>query len=79
MILQWPPQSIQWLLERRFPESFGKRNALEVNSRSENVSLNVNANIDKSETDKIRAAILAKLSKPAYSPERAYIPQSIEE
>ncbi|AKJ38589.1 hypothetical protein MCM1_1549 [Methanosarcina barkeri CM1] len=73
------PQSIQWLLERRFPESFGKKNALEVNAKTESLNLNVNANIDKTEADKIRSAILAKLSKPAYSPDRAYIPQNTQD
>lgn len=56
------PQSIQWLLERRFPQDFGKRNALEVNAKSESLSLNVNANIGKSEADQMRSAILSKLT-----------------
>jgi len=56
------PQSIQWLLERRFPQDFGKRNALEVNAKTESMSFNVNANIDKNETAQIRAAILARLT-----------------
>ena len=56
------PQSIQWLLERRFPQDFGKRNALEVNAKSESLSLNVNANIGKSEAEQMRSAILEKLT-----------------
>lgn len=56
------PQSIQWLLERRFPQDFGKKNALEVNAKTESLNLNVNANIGKNETDKLRASILAKLT-----------------
>lgn len=56
------PQSIQWLLERRFPESFGKRNALEVNSKSESLNLNVNANIDKNDQRMLIVGMMEKLS-----------------
>jgi transposase-like protein len=56
------PQSIQWLLERRFPESFGKRNALEVNSKSESLNLNVNANINKDDQRMLIVGMMEKLT-----------------
>lgn len=36
------PQSIQWLLERRFPDNFGKKNSVDVNAVTESRNLNLN-------------------------------------
>jgi len=72
------PQSIQWLLERRFPQDFGKKNALELNAKTESLSLNVNASLNQDEKRMLIVGMLDKLNKGSFSPERAYIPQ-IEE
>jgi len=69
------PQSIQWLLERRFPADFGKKNALELNAKTESLSLNVNASLNQDEKRMLIVGMLDKLNKGSFSPERAYTPQ----
>ncbi len=58
------PQSIQWLLERRFPGEFGRKNAVEVNAVTESRSINLNISTP-SEKDKMRAEITSFLDKLA--------------
>ncbi len=53
-------QICAWILERRFPEEFGRRVYKKTNMVSEN--LNVNADIVINDTDDIRAQILEKLN-----------------
>jgi hypothetical protein len=57
-------ESIRWLLERRFPEDFGKRSALDVTAQNQNLNLNMDAGTTPSteEADKIRREILSKLT-----------------
>lgn len=55
-------RSAYFLLERRFSDSYGKRNALEVNSKSESLNLNVNANIDKNDQRMLIVGMMEKLS-----------------
>jgi hypothetical protein len=58
--------SVRWLLERRFPADFGKRSDVSITSTNQNLNLEVSSNSAKEEADKIRAEILAKLSRPSY-------------
>jgi hypothetical protein len=51
-------ESIRWLLERRFPESFSKRSALDVTATTQNVNIST----EKSEAEKIRQDILSRLA-----------------
>jgi len=54
--------TVKWLLERKWPQEFGKQSQVNMSAKTESLSLNVNANIGKNETEKIRSAILAKLT-----------------
>jgi len=57
------PQSIQWLLERRFPAEFGKQSNVNVKSQNESVNINVEAPKTWSEKEAARANIVGILSK----------------
>jgi hypothetical protein len=54
-------ESVKWLLERRFQE-FGKQSNLNVKAQTESVNIHVTPELQKSENDRIRAGILAKLA-----------------
>ena len=51
-----------WILERRFPEDFGRRLYRKTNVVSENLNQNVNVEIIVQDTDEVRKEILKKLS-----------------
>lgn len=55
------PQSIQWTLERRFPQDFGKRNSVDVTAATQNVNIDASPKT-ADERDAIRKNILSKLS-----------------
>lgn len=59
-------ESIRFILERRFPQDWGKKDNININARSENVNVNVSPKLEQDETARIRAEILAKLSRPSY-------------
>lgn len=66
-------ESAKFLLERRFSaEGYGKQTAVNMKAQTESVNVNMTPYLKQSEEDKIRAEILAKLSRPAY-PERLNI------
>lgn len=50
-----------WLLEKRFPKEFGKRENLDIKSQNEN--LNVNADLKPKNPEAIEQAIIAKLTR----------------
>lgn len=54
--------TVKWLLERKWPQEFGKQSQVNMSAKTESLSLNVNANIGKSEADQMRSAILEKLT-----------------
>lgn len=59
-------RSAYFLLERRFGDSYSKKDSLQVDQRTQSVSLNLNASIPADETERIRTNILSKLQrKPA--------------
>jgi len=72
-------ESTKWLMERRFFSEYGKKSTQDVKVVSENINHNFNTKIDNRTPDQIRADILQKLNRKSFSPDRAYIPQSIEE
>ena len=56
-------ESTKWLMEKKFQQQgYGKPSQLNVKSQNENLNLNLNATTTQSETDKIRASILGKLT-----------------
>lgn len=62
-------ESIKFILERRFPAEWGKRDNININQKTEALNVNINPELKQEEADKIRAEILAKLARPSY-PER---------
>ncbi|MGA9188127.1 MAG: hypothetical protein WB014_06100 [Methanosarcina sp.] len=59
-------ESIKFLLERRFPQEWGKKDNISIQARSENVNFNVNQKLKQEEAERIRQDILAKLARPVY-------------
>lgn len=57
-------ESIKFLLERRFPQDWSKKDNINIQARSENVNFNVNPKLKQEETERIRQQILAKLARP---------------
>jgi hypothetical protein len=53
-------QMCTWILERRFPEEFGRRVYRKTNIIAENMSQNVIINIATNDADGIREQVLAK-------------------
>jgi transposase len=56
-------QASAWILERRHPEEFGRRENLNIKSKNENENLNVNANFELQAPEEIEQAILNKLAR----------------
>ena len=54
-----------WLLERRYPSDYGRKDKLDLKSQSEN--LNVNVTTAEAEADALRSEILRRLSFEAES------------
>jgi transposase len=54
-------QICMWILERRFPDEFGRRTYKKINSISENKNENVDIKVQ--DTDAIRKEILAKFDR----------------
>lgn len=52
-----------WLLEKRFPEEFGKRENINIKSKNENENLNINANVKVESPEEIEQEILRKLER----------------
>lgn len=71
-------KSAMFLFERLFGEDFVKQSQVNVNAKSESVNVHVSPSLSSDEADKIRAEILAKLSKPNY-PERLNVTNSRED
>lgn len=66
-------KSAMFILERRFgSEGYGKQSQVDINAKSESVNVHVTPSLSSEEVDKIRAEILAKLSRPSY-PDRLNI------
>jgi len=61
-------ESIRFILERRFPKEWGKQDNINIKAQTENVNVNVSPELKKSEADRIRADILAKLARPNFPP-----------
>ena len=53
-------QAAMWILERRFPESYGRRDYKKINSVSENRNENIEILVNNA--DKIREKIIEKLA-----------------
>lgn len=62
-------ESIKWLLERRFPGDFAKKDNINIKAQSESVNVLVTPELKQQEIDKIRQNILEKLSRPTKPPE----------
>lgn len=63
--------SITFLLERRWPDQWGKQSQLNVNAKTQSQNFNVNANVDFNnfeETERIRQKILARLAPKGVPP-----------
>jgi hypothetical protein len=56
-------QASAWILERRHPEEFGRRDNLNIKSKNENENLNINANFELQAPEEIEQAIINKLSR----------------
>jgi transposase len=54
-------QVCMWILERRFPDEFGRRVYRKINSVSENKNENIEINVN--DVDEIRKQILAKFDR----------------
>jgi len=63
-------ESIRFILERRFPAEWGKKENININQKTEAVNVNINSELEQSEADEIRQEILEKLSRPSSYPER---------
>jgi hypothetical protein len=66
-------ESVKFILERRFPQDWSKKDNINVQARSENVNINVNPKLKQEETERIRQAILAKLARPVQDSENPII------
>jgi len=55
-------ESIRWLLERRFPADFGKKNAVDITAKTENVNMSLNSDMSKNDSERLRREILEKLT-----------------
>lgn len=55
-------ESIKFILERRFPKDWSKAENFNINAKSESVNVHVNPELKQTETDKLRASILARLT-----------------
>jgi hypothetical protein len=58
-------ESVRWLLERRFPQDFGRKNSLELNATTQNTNINLNQDMD---LDRIRADFLKRLTPKEVPP-----------
>lgn len=71
-------ENIRFILERRFPAEWGKKDNININQKTESLNVNINPELKQDEADKIRAEILAKLSRPSY-PKRLNITNGRED
>lgn len=61
-------ETVKWILERRYPLDYGKKNSLDIRAQTESVNVNVSPSLTEAENNKLRAEILAKLSPREFPP-----------
>lgn len=55
-------QASAWLLERRYPGDYGRKDSMNVRARTQNENLTINVNPGSTEAESLRSEILRRLS-----------------
>lgn len=66
-----------WLLERRFPNEFGRRESIDIKSKNRNESVNINADVKLKNHAEFEQAILNKLARIRERSDRSGPPKEL--